>query len=66
VLAASLRHPLHVLEAARAGADVATMPFATLEQLFRHPLTDQGLERFLADWRKLQAELASRSTAVGP
>ncbi|MER3456652.1 MAG: fructose-6-phosphate aldolase [candidate division GAL15 bacterium] len=64
VLAASLRHPLHVLEAARAGADVATMPFATLEQLFRHPLTDQGLERFLADWRRLQAELASRSTAA--
>ncbi|MDR7607461.1 MAG: fructose-6-phosphate aldolase [Armatimonadota bacterium] len=63
VLAASLRHPLHVLEAARAGADIATMPFATMEQLFRHPLTDQGLERFLADWRRLQAELSSRTAA---
>lgn len=65
VLAASLRHPLHVLEAAQAGADIATMPFATLEQLFRHPLTEQGLERFLADWRKLQAELARRRSSVG-
>jgi transaldolase len=63
VLAASLRHPLHVLEAARAGADIATMPFGTLEQLFRHPLTDLGLERFLEDWRKLQAELLARSSA---
>ena len=52
VLAASLRHPLHVVEAARAGADVATMPFKVLEQLARHPLTDRGLEQFLADWRK--------------
>lgn len=65
VLAASLRHPLHVLEAAQAGADIATMPFATLEQLFRHPLTELGLERFLADWRKLQAELVRRTSPVG-
>ncbi len=63
VLAASLRHPLHVLEAARAGADIATMPFGTLQQLFKHPLTDLGLERFLEDWRKLQAELLARSSA---
>ncbi|MDR5683341.1 MAG: fructose-6-phosphate aldolase [Armatimonadota bacterium] len=65
VLAASLRSPLHVLEAARAGADIATMPFATLESLFRHPLTDQGIERFLADWRRLQAELEDRRAKVG-
>lgn len=54
VLAASLRHPMHVVEAARAGAHVATMPYAVLRQLVRHPLTDLGLERFLADWRALQ------------
>lgn len=54
VLAASIRHPVHVTEAALAGADIATMPFKVLEQLVRHPLTDVGLERFLADWRKLE------------
>jgi transaldolase len=52
VLAASIRSPVHVIEAARMGADVATMPFKVLEQLFKHPLTDKGLEQFLADWRK--------------
>jgi transaldolase len=52
VLAASIRSPVHVIEAARIGADVATMPFKVLEQLIRHPLTDKGLEQFLADWRK--------------
>jgi transaldolase len=52
VLAASIRSPLHVIEAARVGADVATMPFKVLQQLIRHPLTDKGLEQFLADWRK--------------
>ena len=52
VLAASIRSPVHVIEAARMGADVATMPFKVLEQLIRHPLTDKGLEQFLADWRK--------------
>lgn len=52
VLAASIRHPLHVVESARAGADVATMPFKVLEQLWKHPLTDRGLEQFLADWKK--------------
>ncbi len=54
VLAASIRHPMHVLEAARLGADVATMPLKVIEQLMKHPLTDTGLERFLADWNKLQ------------
>ena len=51
MLAASIRGPVHVIEAARIGADVATMPFKVLEQLIRHPLTDKGLEQFLADWR---------------
>ncbi|MDR5694373.1 MAG: fructose-6-phosphate aldolase [Armatimonadota bacterium] len=55
VLAASVRHPLHVLEAARLGCPVVTMPFSVLQQMIKHPLTDIGLERFLADWRKLQA-----------
>jgi len=54
VLAASIRHPLHVTEAALAGADIATMPFKVLEQMLRHPLTDLGLERFLDDWRSLE------------
>ena len=52
VLASSVRHPVHVVEAARMGADVATMPFKVLGQLFNHPLTDKGLEQFLSDWRK--------------
>src|SRR5256714_4418505 len=52
VLAASIRHPVHVVEAARAGADVATLPFKVIAQLSKHPLTDKGLEQFLADWRK--------------
>lgn len=52
ILAASIRHPLHVKEAARFGADVATLPPAVLRQLVHHPLTDKGLDAFLADWRK--------------
>jgi transaldolase len=57
VLAASIRHPMHVVEAARLGADVATMPLNVIEGLLNHPLTDRGLERFLADWDKLQESL---------
>jgi transaldolase len=53
VLAASIRHPIHIIEVARIGADVATMPFKVMEQLIRHPLTDKGLDQFLADWRKV-------------
>jgi transaldolase len=52
VLAASIRHPIHVVEAARMGCDVATMPFKVIEQLMKHPLTDKGLDQFLADWRQ--------------
>ena len=54
ILVASVRHPLHVVEAARIGADIATMPFAVLEALVKHPLTEAGLERFLKDWEQLQ------------
>ena len=57
VLAASLRHPMHVIEAAKAGADVATMPYDVFSKLVKHPLTDAGMEKFLSDWKKLQSEL---------
>uniref|UniRef100_A0A832D264 Probable transaldolase n=1 Tax=Ignavibacterium album TaxID=591197 RepID=A0A832D264_9BACT len=54
VLVASIRHPLHVVEAALMGADVCTMPFNVIDKLFNHPLTDIGLEKFLSDWKKTQ------------
>jgi transaldolase len=57
VLAASLRHPMHVVEAALAGADIATMPYAVFKQLVKHPLTDLGNEKFLQDWASLREEL---------
>jgi transaldolase len=57
VLAASLRHPMHVVEAARMGTHIGTMPFKVFEQLFRHPLTDRGLEAFLKDWGKARKVL---------
>jgi transaldolase len=53
VIVASVRHPLHVLEAALMGADIATIPFKVIAQLARHPLTDKGIEMFLADWNKV-------------
>lgn len=52
VIAASIRHPQHVLEAAKAGADIATIPYAVLKKMVKHPKTDEGIERFLADWKK--------------
>ncbi len=55
VLVASVRHPLHVIEAARIGADICTCPAAVIESMFKHPLTDIGLEKFLKDWEKAQA-----------
>jgi transaldolase len=55
VLVASVRHPMHIVEAARLGADVCTCPATVIEAMFRHPLTDIGLERFLKDWEKAQA-----------
>lgn len=54
VIVASIRHPLHVLEAARIGADIATIPFKVLSSLAAHPLTDQGIKKFLDDWKKTQ------------
>jgi len=57
VLAASLRHPMHVVEAALAGADIATMPYDVFTKLVKHPLTDIGLDRFLTDWEALSRKL---------
>jgi transaldolase len=57
VLAASLRHPMHVVEAAKLGAHIGTMPYKVFEQLFKHPLTDRGLETFLKDWEKAREVL---------
>jgi len=53
VIVSSIRHPIHVLEAALIGADVATIPYKVIEQLAQHPLTDIGIEKFLADWKKV-------------
>lgn len=64
VLASSLRHPLHVTQAALAGAHIATLPFKVAAALFTHPLTAQGQERFLSDWRQLQVALEQRKTKV--
>jgi transaldolase len=54
IIAASIRHPLHVLAAARAGAHIATVPYKVLVQMLKHPLTDIGIEQFLSDWNKLE------------
>jgi transaldolase len=56
LLVASVRHPLHVIEAAKMGADVVTLPPEILDKMIRHPLTDKGLDSFLSDWKKLQKE----------
>jgi transaldolase len=55
VLAASIRHPLHIIQAAKAGSHIATVPFKVLEASAKHPLTDKGIENFLKDWEKFQA-----------
>jgi transaldolase len=68
VLAASIRHPMHVVEAAEAGADVATMPLDVIKALLKHPLTDVGLKKFTDDWEALQAQIAkedAKATAGG-
>lgn len=57
VIVASVRNPLHVVEAGLAGADIVTIPFKVIEQMIRHPLTDVGVERFLDDWKKLGAQI---------
>lgn len=54
VIVASIRNPLHVLDAAKIGADIATIPFKVIEQLLHHPLTDVGIERFMSDWKKVE------------
>jgi transaldolase len=61
VLAASLRHPMHVVEAARLGAHIGTMPMSVFRALLKHPLTDIGLKRFLEDWEKAKKELGARA-----
>lgn len=61
VLAASLRHPLHVVAAAKMGAHIGTMPYKVFEQLFKHPLTDRGLDEFLKDWEKARETLGEIS-----
>ena len=58
ILVASIRHPIHVLESAKIGADVMTAPPAVIRQLFKHPLTDKGLDAFLADWQKTGQTIA--------
>jgi transaldolase len=58
ILAASIRHPLHVTQAAMAGADIATIPFKVLKQMYDHPLTEKGMSSFKADWEKLNAKLS--------
>jgi len=63
VLAASIRNPMHVTQAALAGADIATMPFAVLKQMFNHPLTEAGQKRFLEDYRKTQEAKPAAATA---
>ena len=55
IIAASVRHPQHVFEAARAGADIATVPFGVLQKMFAHPLTEAGIQRFLKDWEGFSA-----------
>ncbi len=63
ILAASIRHPRHMVEAAKAGADIATVPFKVLQQCMRHPLTDAGIDQFLDDWRKREAvQIATAGT----
>jgi len=57
IIVASIRHPIHFLESARLGADIATVPFAVIEKLMKHPLTDIGIKRFLDDWAKLKESL---------
>ena len=61
VLAASLRHPMHVVEAARVGSHIGTMPFAVFQSLLKHPLTDIGLKKFLEDWEKAKKEMGTKA-----
>ena len=58
IIAASVRHPIHVLEAAKAGAHIATIPYSVITQMIHHPLTSSGIEKFLADWEGLQSKIS--------
>lgn len=58
IIVASIRHPMHVVESALIGADIATIPLKVIEQLLKHPLTDKGIESFLADWKKVEERVA--------
>jgi transaldolase len=66
ILTASIRHPIHIVEAALIGSDAATIPFKVIQQMMQHPLTDKGLAAFLADWEKAQAMLKSAKPAKKP
>ncbi|MEC4675304.1 MAG: transaldolase family protein, partial [Nitrospirota bacterium] len=59
-IVASIRNPLHVLDAARIGADIATIPYSVITHLIKHPLTDIGLEKFLKDWEKVPQKPAKK------
>ncbi|MCD6450235.1 MAG: fructose-6-phosphate aldolase [Thermotogaceae bacterium] len=61
IIAASIRHPMHVVEAALMGVDIVTMPFSVLEKLFKHPLTDIGVERFMKDWEEYRKIMGGES-----
>ena len=65
ILAASIRHPLHMVQSALIGADVATVPFNVIQQMMKHPLTDVGLAKFLADWEKTKAAKSSTAGSAG-
>ncbi len=56
IIVASIRSPLHIVESAMIGADIATVPFKVIEQLFKHPLTDNGIDKFLSDWNKMDSQ----------
>jgi transaldolase len=64
VLSASIRHPRHIIESALAGADIATCPFKVIQQSMKHPLTDKGIEQFLADWKSREAAVEHAAAAI--
>jgi len=64
ILAASIRHPLHIVQAALIGADVCTVPFKVIDQMMKHPLTDVGLQNFLADWENTKSQTAPKQPAM--
>jgi transaldolase len=65
IIVASIRNPLHVLESAKMGAHIATIPYSVIIQLIKHPLTDLGIERFLKDWEKVPKRKSEQTTVIG-